>query len=327
MDYLWQLSKKKMNKKLAILDLGTNTFHLLIAEVTEDAYYTLYKEKISVKIGQNGISHGYITPEAEIRAIDAIIHFRSIIKSQGVTDVFAIATSAFRNAANGYRLAEKICEATGIKVKIISGDREAELIYHGVKKALQIGQETSLILDIGGGSNEFIICDERHIYWKGSFEIGAQRLVDVFHGHDPILMEDMAKLEHYLDCTLEPLAAAVEFYKPKVLIGASGAFDTLNEIYRQENAIEIFYYETEFEMPAQKFHEIHKEIISKNKEDRLKIPGMIEMRVDMIVVASCLINFIIRKHHFNRIRTSAYSLKEGVLHSILNTVRANVAVV
>lgn len=313
-----------MNKKLAILDLGTNTFHLLIAEVTEDAHYTLYREKISVKIGQNGISHGYITPEAEARAIDAIVHFRGIIQSQGVSEVYAIATSAFRNAANGQQLAQKIYDATGIQVTIISGDREAELIYYGVKKALQIGPEISLILDIGGGSNEFIICDDHHIYWKESFEIGAQRLYDIFHGHDPILKEDMARLEIYLENKLKALSAAVEIYKPTVLIGASGAFDTLNEIYRQENGIEILFYETEFEMPAQKFFDIHSEIVTKNREERMKIPGMIEMRVDMIVVASCLINHIIRKHGFNRIRTSAYSLKEGVLHDILNTVRGKV---
>lgn len=315
-----------MNRKLAILDLGTNTFHILIAEVTEDAYYAVYKEKICVKIGQNGISHGYINEEAENRAIDALIHFQGIIRSQGVSEVYTNATSAFRNAINGYSLAEKIHQTTGIAVNIISGDREAELIYYGVKKALKIGYKKSLILDIGGGSNEFIICDEDNIYWKESFEIGAQRLVDIFHGHDPILEEDIVNLELFLDKKLQPLAEAMEIYKPDTLIGASGAFDTLNEIYRQENGIQTYFYETEFELPIRKFKEIHSEIITKNKKERLEMPGMVEMRVDMIVVASCLINYIIKKHQIKRIRTSSYSLKEGVLHSILTAVRNKIAV-
>jgi exopolyphosphatase / guanosine-5'-triphosphate,3'-diphosphate pyrophosphatase len=307
-------------RRLAILDVGTNTFHLLIAEVAAETIMPIYKEKISVKIGEKGISFGIINKDAEIRAIDAIAHFCKIIEQYKITEVFANATSAFRNAANGVMLAEKIRQLTGLKINIISGEKEAELIYRGVQKAMDIGDEPSLILDIGGGSNEFIICDQNQIYWKESFEIGVQRLYDIFHEQDPILKEDIVKLHLFLEVKLKPLIQAVNLYNPKVLIGASGAFDTLDEIYRQENSIKMNG-ETEFEMPIEKYRAIYSQIISKNKEDRLKIPGMLEMRSEMIVVASCLINFVIKKCNIQRLRTSAYSLKEGLLHSILTEVR------
>lgn len=309
-----------MNRKIAILDLGTNTFHILIAEINYDTFRAVYKEKISVKIGQNGISQGYINKEAEIRAIDAVMHFKNLIVRQGISDVYANATSAFRNAANGRELAAKIENITGIKVNIISGDEEAELIYLGVKKALTIDKDVSLILDIGGGSNEFIICDNQKIYWKGSFEIGAQRLVDLFHNQDPIREEDMIKLELFLDTTLKKLTEAVKTYRPRTLIGASGTFDTLGDIYRAENDIVKLPGETEFEIPVPSYKTIHQDIVGKNKLERLRIPGMLEMRVDMIVVASSLINFVVRKYRMKQMRISAYSLKEGILHNILQVV-------
>jgi exopolyphosphatase / guanosine-5'-triphosphate,3'-diphosphate pyrophosphatase len=314
-----------MSRRLAILDLGTNTFHLLIAEVANESFTPLYKEKISVKIGEKGISFGLINEDAEERAVEAILHFKNVLAKFEIKEVYANATSAFRNAINGSLIARKIENLTGIPINIISGEKEAELIYFGVQKALNIGPDLTLILDIGGGSNEFIICDQNRIFWKESFEIGVQRLYDIFHEHDPILKEDIVKLGLFLENKLETLIKAVNFYKPNILIGASGAFDTLNEIYRQENGIERICGRTEFEMPIEKFKEIHLEIINKNKEERLQIPGMIELRVDMIVVASCLINFIIKKCKIKRIRTSAYSLKEGILHSILNEVQKDLA--
>jgi exopolyphosphatase / guanosine-5'-triphosphate,3'-diphosphate pyrophosphatase len=310
------------SRKLAILDLGTNTFHLLLAEVTDKTFVPFYKQRIAVKIGEKGISFGYINQDAEHRAIEAVSTFCRIIEKHRITEVYANATSAFRNAVNGKMIAEKIEKLTGYKINIISGCREAELIYEGVRMALHIGSEKSLILDIGGGSNEFIICDQDQIFWKESFEIGAQRLFDIFHEHDPILKEDIVKLNLFLENKLEPLIQAVKFYKPKVLIGASGAFDTLNEIYRQEYGISING-ETEFEMPLESYQSIYSHIVCKNKEERMKIPGMAEMRVDMIVVAACLISFVIKHCKIHRMRTSAYSLKEGVLHSILTEVRQN----
>jgi len=312
-----------MNQKVAILDLGTNTFHMIITELLHDGYSVIYREKIDVKIGQGGISKGYITNEAIKRALKAMVHFKAICDKLEVNEIHANATSAFRNAQNGIDVAFRIERLSGIKVNIISGDKEAQLIYQGVKRALRVGNETSMILDIGGGSNEFIICNQNKIFWKKSFEIGAQRLLDKFHKSEPISAVDKNALEKFLAKELIPLARAIKRYCPTVLIGASGSFDSMGEMSRQQLKINKLPGQTEYMLPRVQLNDIHNQLIYKNREERLKIPGMIEMRVDMIVVASTLINYIVSTYNFEKIRISGYSLKEGILNDILNKIYYN----
>jgi exopolyphosphatase / guanosine-5'-triphosphate,3'-diphosphate pyrophosphatase len=313
-----------MQKKVAIIDMGTNTFHLLVGEITDKGVVTLFKDKRPVKIGQGGINQGYITQAAQQRALNTMADFKTIIEEEQVEVVHAIATSAIRNAKNGVELAEKIKKATDIEVRIISGEEEADYIHYGVSKALNIGPETSLIMDIGGGSVEFVICNEQQVFWKDSFEIGAQRLVDLFHQHDPIQPEDIQSMEAYLDEKLAELATFTQKHQPTVLIGSSGTFDTISEIYLISHGIEKDEKATELPITLESYFEIHQELISKNKKERLAIPGMVEMRVEMIVVASCLVNYIIKRYNLKNMRISAYALKEGIMNRIFDALQHGV---
>ncbi|MFT6867715.1 MAG: exopolyphosphatase/guanosine-5'-triphosphate,3'-diphosphate pyrophosphatase [Cyclobacteriaceae bacterium] len=304
--------------RIAVIDMGTNTFHLMIVDVIDDVWKILYREKTAVRIGKDGINQGKITPEAEERALDTLIKFKEIIDAEHATKVFATATSAIRNAKNGEKIVTRILKETGIKVNVITGLQEAEHIYYGVKKALKIGVESALIMDIGGGSIEFIIGNENEIFWKQSFEIGGQRLVEKFHRHDPIPVSEIDELNGYLENQLVELFEAYDKFEPHTLIGSSGTFDTLSDIYllgkgeiRDED-------QTEYPLTLEAFHSILKDLKTKNRVERLEIPGMISLRVDMIVVACLLIDFIIKKLNIKNIRISAYALKEGVL---LSTIR------
>jgi len=298
--------------RIAVIDIGTNTFHLLIVEMQGNSYQIVHKEKRSVKIGEGGISKGIINEAASKRALKTLEGFKQVIDREDVDSWHATATSAFRNAKNGEALAQQVASETGIMINIIDGDREAQLIYQGVKHALTIGEEPALIMDIGGGSVEFIIADDHHVHWKKSFEIGAQRLMDHFHYHDPIYASEVVKLESVLDSRLAELAAAMEQYNPRTLIGSSGTFDTLSEIYLQAQGL------TKTEQPERPltltgYKAIHQQIISSTRAQRMEIPGMIEMRVDMIVVASCLIYYLLERFSIDHIRVSSYALKEGLL--------------
>ncbi len=304
-------------EKIAILDLGTYTFHLLIAEVSDRGYRVLKKENLPVKIGERGIDRRIITKAAKERAIDAIQRFKKIIDISGVNETTAIATSAIRTATNGHEFIREVYEKTGINIKVISGSQEAHFIYLGVKQAVELGESLNLIMDIGGGSVEFIIGNSFTPLWKKSFEIGAQRLTDKFHTHDPVLKNDLIRLNKYLNKTLKPLIAALEKYKPSVLVGSSGTFDTLIEIYNQSQNLRKNPVITEHQLSIKSFFEIYCNLAGKNREQRLKIPGMIEMRVDMIVMSTALINFILTRFRFNKIKTSVYSLKEGILFTTL----------
>lgn len=304
-----------MENRIAIIDMGTNTFHLLIAERKNNSYAIVHRERIASKIGVSGINNRIITPEGAERAISALKDFKKVLDSWGVSQATAFGTSALRNAKNGGELIEKIKKEIGVEAKVISGDEEAELIYKGVRSAVNLGKEKSLIIDIGGGSVEFIIGNEKEIFWKQSFEIGGQRLLEQFHHHDPISKQEVDQVQKFLSEALKPLLVHLEIHQPNTLVGSSGTFDTLSEIYCSQQKIS---YEELPETPLtlQAFENIFAELLVKNRAQRMQIPGMIEMRVDMIVVACCIIDFLILKHSFQNIKVSTYSLKEGALASL-----------
>ncbi|WP_422006655.1 exopolyphosphatase [Roseivirga pacifica] len=298
----------------AVIDLGTNTFHLFIVEINDKSLTSLYREKIAVKIGQNGISKGRIAKDAIKRALHTLKVFKTVIDQFGVTEVCGVATSAIRNAKNGQELIDEIKSTTGISIDIISGDREAELIFKGVRAAMDMGNTNHLAMDIGGGSVEFIIGNQQEILWKQSFEIGAQRLLDKFHKHDPMPKESVDDMFTFFKTELSELLEAITKHQPEAIVGCSGTFDTLCEIYRKEQEIEEKGNGTTYNLPIKNYRDIHRELLIKNKAQRLEIPGMVSMRVDMIVVASCLISFVTEYLPVDEIIASSYALKEGLLY-------------
>jgi exopolyphosphatase / guanosine-5'-triphosphate,3'-diphosphate pyrophosphatase len=305
-----------MKQKLAIIDLGTNTFHLLIAEYKQDRYTILHRERAAVKIGVGGINRDIIQEDGIVRAVEALKTFKAIIDQQRITKIYAFGTSALRNAGNARDVTDRIKRATNIEVNIISGDEEAEFIYKGVRSALDLGNNPALIVDIGGGSVEFIIANQEEIFWKKSIEIGGQRLLEKFQKHDPILLTEINELNQYFEHVLQELLLKLQQYNPATLVGSSGTFDTLSEIHCIRHALPVQEESPETPLTFTSFNTIYREFITKNRAERLRIPGMIEMRVDMIVVVCCLIQFLLENHSFKNIRVSTYALKEGVLASM-----------
>lgn len=306
---------------VAVIDMGTNTFHLIIVELSGYDFRVLERDKVAVKIGENGINQGMIVPEAQERAINTLQRFKAIIEIHEVGEVCATATSAIRNAKNGKALVHRIEKEVGYKAKIISGIEEANYIYFGVKKALRIGSKPQLIMDIGGGSIEFIIGTDEKAHWMHSFEIGGLRLLEKFHKHDPIHLDEIQAVEKHLEKELDLLFQVNQDYELDTLIGSSGTFDTLSDIYRFSSGIEKSPQDTEFPLPMSAFEGISADIVSKDRSARMIIPGMIEMRVEMIVVACILINLIVKKLGIKQLRVSAYALKEGVLLNSIHNLK------
>lgn len=304
-------------KKAAIIDMGTNTFHLLLVELYEDRFDTIYKEKIAVKIGKGGITQNMLHPDAQKRAFQTLRHFRNLIDGENITNIFAFATSAVRNAENGSDFVKAIKEKLDISVNVISGEQEAQLIYEGIRFSGSLNGQTNLMMDIGGGSVEFIIGTAQEAFWRKSFEIGGQRMLDLFHYHDPILVEEIQNLTQYLENNLIELRDAIDLHKPSALVGASGTFDTLTDIYFQSLHQQKSKTQQVFDLPRDAFDTIADQLLNLNKEDRLKIPGMIPMRVDMIVVASCLIKYILKLVPVKVLTCSNYALKEGAIAQLM----------
>lgn len=298
--------------KQAVIDLGTNTFHLMIT----DAGQTLFRESRPAKIGKSGINQGLITDEAIERALSVLRYFRDVLDQHQIPaeQVVAIGTSAIRNAGNRAGFIERIRQETGIQIRSISGDEEAGYIYSGVRAAGTLDDQMALVIDIGGGSVEFILCTERRIYWKQSFEIGGQRLLERFMETDPISPSAVSRLNRFFQEQLLPLTNAVHQYAPVVLVGSSGSFDTLVDLqFMHEKGHLPDENQTAFNLPVSEFYRSYELILTRNHAERMQLPGMIGLRVDMIVVGVCLIDFALRAYGIPQIRVSTYSLKEGVL--------------
>ncbi len=303
--------------KLAIIDLGTNTFHLLVVET--EGHHELFRMSTPARIGQGGINQNKITQEAIERALAVLRNFKDKSDELGVLheNIHAFGTSAIRNADNRAEFLSVVKAQTGITITVIDGDKEAELIYEGVRQAVEV-RDHAMIVDIGGGSVEFIICDPEKILWKRSFEIGGQRLIERFMKKDPISPADITRMNDYLTQELLPLANAVHQYHPKALIGSSGSFDTLNDMYFMRTRGHLPPEEVKgFDYPMEEFGRAFDELVFRDKAARMNIPGMIELRVDMIVVAVCLIRLIIQQYGIESIKISNYALKEGALASVL----------
>lgn len=307
-------------KRLALIDMGTNTFHLLIVELPErrgERPRTLLQTKVGVKLGEGGISRGEIAPAAFDRALHTLQAFQEEIELHQVTDVRATATSAVRVARNGGELVKAIFEQTGIRVEIIAGAREAELICQGVRRAVPLGEEPQLIMDIGGGSVEFIIANDREIFWMQSFEIGAQRLLDQFFQHDPMTAADVRAEQDYLRQALVPMLTAVAHFRPTVLVGASGSFDTLGDLQAARQGDALTPQPPARDISLDSFYRSYDLLLRTTQAERLELPGMTPMRANLIVVACVLIDFVLDACRMGHIKASAYALKEGLLAEML----------
>lgn len=307
--------------RIAVIDLGTNTFNLLVAETTTGGQFeTLYNERLPVQLGEGGINKGIIMPAAFQRGIEAMDNYASAIRQWKVQKTLAFATSALRNASNGMAFAEMVRARTGVEISIITGEREAEYISIGVRQAVKLSEKPSLIIDIGGGSTEFIIANKDGVLWKRSFEIGASRLLQRFTPSDPVTEEEKNTISAFILQTLEPLWETAERINVTELIGASGSFESLAEMIDERfHSLPGLDDRTECELELEQCAAIHAEILASTREQRLKMRGLLAMRVDMIVVSAILVETVLSRLNIPRLRYSAYSMKEGVLWAFLNT--------
>jgi exopolyphosphatase/guanosine-5'-triphosphate,3'-diphosphate pyrophosphatase len=307
-----------MDKRYAIMDLGTNTFHLLIVEGEPTGFKEIIHEEEAVKLGEGGINKGSILPAAFDRGVKMMQRFAVLIQNHNVEKVRAIATSALRSAANGEDFIREVKEKTGIAIEIINGEQEAAFIYKGVEASGCLTGENNLIVDIGGGSVEFIICNEDAIFWKRSFEIGAARLMDKFHRTDPIPPESIAALNAYLEDCLQSLFEAVKTFPVHILIGSSGTFESYAGLIASSKgkAFDLKKIKS-YGFEINELLTLIEQVVLSTHQQRVENAGIIPVRKDMIVTASLLARFIIEKLHIREVMMTTHSLKEGVLAEMI----------
>jgi exopolyphosphatase/guanosine-5'-triphosphate,3'-diphosphate pyrophosphatase len=302
-----------MQNRIALLDLGTNTFHLLIVEIEGQSITELYRERIFVKLAEGGIEK--LSAEVYERALQTILKFSAVIKSFEIPreEVKAVGTAALRRASNGDQFIEEVKTKTDISINLISGEEEAILISKGIQMAVGKLIGTSLIMDIGGGSTEFIILENGNIKWAKSFKIGIGVLFNRFYREDPMPNQDINEVKNFLIKECEPLINALSNLTISHLIGASGSFEVVNDFL--ENKTSFAHHR---KIKSTQFYPIYKMMMEANLEERLAFEKLPNSRAEMIGMAMILMDFALRISKAPEILISDYALKEGLIAEKLN---------
>jgi exopolyphosphatase/guanosine-5'-triphosphate,3'-diphosphate pyrophosphatase len=269
-------------------------------------------------MAQGGLVDNHIEPEALARGIRCLKDYKALIDELGVDTVLAFGTSVFRDAANGRNFVEEGSKILHHDIEIITGQREAELIFKGVIHAYKPGNKPYLILDIGGGSSEVIIGSKKQILWSQSLPLGGLRLAKAYHQCDPMCQEEMARLHAFFQERLTGVAQAIKQHKPRVMVGSAGCFETLSKMdYLNIRNLPFPEFSRAHEIPIAHFKELSELIVRSTKGELLDVPGMVAYRSDLIVVSVLLARYILGLGQFNQLYYSDYAMKEGVFYDYM----------
>jgi len=302
--------------RVAVIDLGTNTCNLLIAEMDSYGYEILHQSKQLVKLGDDKIRENEISAPATSRVLESFQIHQKIISEYQAEKVRVVATSAVRTAENKIDFLNQISENSGWLVRLISGEKEAEMIFEGVLLAFNEFKNPALILDIGGGSNELILASEKKILWKESQPAGMARIINRFKIFDPVRTDEIKQLQNYFFEWHKNAFEKCKAENVKTLVGCSGAFDTIADVIDQVNPGEKM--RKTQEISISDFYEVYKTLIKSTREQRLLMKGMDMVRVDLIVPAVILIEHLISKTGISQIIQTDFALREGVLFEMMN---------
>ena len=293
----------------ALIDLGTNTFNLMIADVdTSGVIHVVHSEKEGVALGMGGIQEKRLAEDAIDRAVTCLLRYKKQCDLHGVLSIRAIGTSAIRDAHNRSELIERVALETGIHIEVISGLEEAQLIYRGVHQTMSFG-DSALIMDIGGGSTEFILADDNGLIVMESFNIGVSRIHQQFTFSDPMSPEDILAIEAFLEAACGDYLRQLKTTK---LIGSSGSFETFFELMHEQafqangRAVEVDF---------SHFGDMLAKIIASSQAERDQNPHIIPIRKRMAPIAAVKTRWVLRQIAISQVFISPYSLKEGAIIS------------
>jgi len=303
-----------MPQPTAIIDLGTNTFQLLVAtrgNISEPLQIICQLHR-PVQLGLGAMEAGILQSDAIDRALNALTEFRDLAINKGCenANIHAIGTSILRRASNTQQFLEEVYSRLGIKIQVISGIEEADLIYHGIYHSLpQPWNPISLVMDIGGGSVEFILFEGAKILFKVSLELGGLRLLSLFQQDGHFHSSKLAELQSYVFGQMKPLFTACAEHKPTVLIGAAGAFETIWDLANADNPGIVI--PSASELVVTQFYQQKKLVQETDFVDLPYIKGMKAFRAGILPYANVLIAIVLEELTIENMWVSSYSLKEG----------------
>jgi exopolyphosphatase/guanosine-5'-triphosphate,3'-diphosphate pyrophosphatase len=311
--------------RIAAVDVGSNSIHMVVAQVEADGRFrVLDRAKDMVRLGRRTLSKGKLSGEAIEAGVRTLANFRMLAERQGVSRITAVATSAVREAANGGDFIERVEEEIGLRIKVIPGREEARLIYLGVRHAIDLSDKPTLIVDIGGGSVEFILTDRGQTVALESHKIGVARLSERFLASDPPKAEEIDALEAHLADQLDPMLGEFRRHRVRRIVGTSGTMLNLIGIagHLRGEAPELHL--NNFAVTAVELAKVRRLLTRSSREERHRLKGLDAKRADLIVAGAVLTDFVLQRLGAKQLVACTWALREGVLLDFISRHRKHI---
>jgi exopolyphosphatase / guanosine-5'-triphosphate,3'-diphosphate pyrophosphatase len=304
--------------RIAAFDLGSNSFHLLVVDAHPDGTFApLIREKEMLRLGDAVGREGRIPDSLADRAVATVDRFRKLAAGAGTEEIHACATAALREAENGGEVVDRMAVEAGVKVRVISGQEEAELIFRAVKAAVVIDPGPALCLDLGGGSLEIMVGDSSELQLANSVRLGVARLSAELVTGDPYTADDVRRLEKRVTSVLAPLAHDVARLHPAMAVGSSGTFCDLARMVAARRTGSVPRSINQFTFGRDELVPLHEELLARRSSERASIPGLEAKRADIIPTGSTVLLTAMELFGFDRMTVSEWALREGIVLDVI----------
>lgn len=306
-----QPASRPQDLRLAAIDVGSNSIHMVIAQVDADGgVTTLWRMKEMVGLGRSSFPSHRLSTQAMSRAMVTLSRFTNVALRRGAEQILAVATSAVREAENGIEFIDRVRSEIGVSIRIVSAREEAKLIYLGVRHSLQNRRGRYLIVDIGGGSVEMIVADEDKPLLLESRKLGSARMTAMFLHADPPKPLEIARLLHHYEQELDPLLRRIRHMGIKRIIGSSGTLENLALMARDGKAPPVG---EPLQLAASAAERLTEKLMHLTAHQRVRIEGLDEKRQDQILAGALLASHILTQLDHKCLTLSSAALREGVV--------------
>lgn len=300
--------------KIAVFDIGTNSIHMLVAEIRRDASFEILDhEKDVTRLGDGSFKDKHLSDVSIRRAIGVIGRFHKIAKQHRVRKTLAVATSAVREAENGGEFIRQVLRRTGVRIDVITGEEEARLIFLAARSGLDIRKKKALVIDIGGGSVELIVGDHEKIYLLESLKLGVARLSDRFITKDPASKKNIRGLVSHIEKKLKRLQKKIRRLDVSTVIGTAGTFINLGAMIHEDVYSTPLRSVNGFKIWRKDVERIAARVIKSSWKERLKMPGLDPRRADIVVAGAVLAETLMRTLKIKSVSLSKRGIREGVI--------------
>jgi exopolyphosphatase/guanosine-5'-triphosphate,3'-diphosphate pyrophosphatase len=305
-----------MGENLAALDIGTNSFHLVVARFTDvDAFEVVAREKEMVRLGSGSGDMKLLDPDAIDRGIEALKRMRKVADIHQA-ELYAVATSAVREATNASEFLRRAALEAGVEVRVIAGTEEARLIYLGVLQALPVFDRRVVLIDIGGGSTEILVGEQGETLTVRSLKLGALRLTRRFFPDGVVSGDSLDDCRRHVRAALAPVARDVARHGFHVAVGCSGTVATVVAAVharRDDTSPEPRTFNAE-EVTRKEVKQVVKALArATTPDDRRRIPGVDPSRADIILAGAVILEQAMAALGIDRLVYSDNALREGAL--------------